>query len=478
MRTNELARGTLYLMAAQGVFLLSNYCIHFWLGRTLSPALYGVCGVIFSFLFILRIPLESGMGKAVSKYTAEGKYPVHAVRSCAIKFQFFLALAFSGVVLVIAPFIAKSLKDPGLTPYLRMAATFIPIFAASTVYMGILNGARSFGKQAIVTFIYSGARIATVFLLVSLGYGIYGVLSGYFISAVIGLVIVRSYCADDGRREDISFNLKPLISFAAPIIFFSTALTVMMSLDIFFVKALLLDAAKTGFYTSASVLAKVPYFIFAAFSMTLFPSIARSASDDKNIELTKKYIDQALRYSLLLLIPLACIVSATSRNLVTFVYSTQYAEAAMPLSILIFGMSLLSVFIIFTTIINASGKPVISFITILAMLLAACALNLLLIPRYGITGAALATSLSSLLGLFIVAFYVFHRFHTLIRALSVFKILLASFAAYFIALHIPAGGILLLALYLFLACIYIALLALLGEIKKEDLQIIRGIING
>ena len=131
--------------------------------------------------------------------------------------------------------------------------------------------------------------------------------------------------------------MSKIIKFAAPVILFSLAFNLVMSLDLFFVKAILREKAQVGFYTSAVALSKAPYFIFLALSSTLFPSIAKSTSNKGSEELTKRYINQSLRYVLIFLVPCAFIISATSRDLISLVYTGKYLTAAYPLSILIFG---------------------------------------------------------------------------------------------------------------------------------------------
>ena len=87
-----LARGTIYLMSAQLIFLISSYAVHFGLGRYLGPELYGTFGIILSLLTICRVFVEPGTVRAISKYTAERKELAVAIKNQAIKIQIILAL--------------------------------------------------------------------------------------------------------------------------------------------------------------------------------------------------------------------------------------------------------------------------------------------------------------------------------------------------------------------------------------------------
>jgi stage V sporulation protein B len=179
---------------------------------------------------------------------------------------------------------------------------------------------------------------------------------------------------------------------------------------------------------------------------------------------------------LLLLIPGALLVSATSNNLISLVYTARYVDAAPSLSILIFGLTFLSIFVILTTIITASGKPKVSMIFALILVPIDIVLNLTLIPIYELKGAALATTITAFIGLVIAAAYVFKRFGTLMSPISVVRISGASLIIYFVALSYPFSGVLLVGNYVFLFLVYLGLLWVLRELNKGDIEVVKNMI--
>lgn len=476
-----LAKGTIYLMSAQLIFLISSYAIHFGLGRYLGPELYGAFGVIMVLLTTSRVLVESGTVRAVSKYTAERKELALAIKNQAMKIQIILALIIFVSLFALAPLIANLLKDSTLVSYIRFVAFFIPMSSLYAVYFGLLNGIRAFGKQAAVSIIYHVVKVLVVFTLVYLGFKLYGAIGGYLIAGVVSLIMARHYWIskdrDDIRIAD-NFEMSKIIKFAAPIILFSLAFNLVIGLDLLFVKAILAERAQAGFYTSAAALSKIPYFIFLALGETLFPSIAKSTSSKGNEELTRKYINQSLRYTLIFLIPCSFIISATSQNLISLVYTEAYLAAVAPLSILIFGLTFLCLFIILTTIITASGKPRVSLFMVLVLLLVNVLLNMTLVSIYGLAGAAVATTITGVLGVLIAGVYVYNRFHALINLLSLFKIVTASSIVYLIARSFSVSGISLVGWYVGLLLVYFALLFIFREIREEDIQLTKSILLG
>ena len=476
-----LARGTIYLMSAQLIFLISSYAIHFGLGRYLGPGLYGTFGIVLSLLTICRVLVEPGTVRAISKYSAERKELAVVIKNQAMKIQIILALIISVSLFALAPLIANLLKDSTLVPYIRFVAFFIPISSLYAVYFGLLNGIRAFGKQAAVSIIYHVVKVLVVFTLVYLGFKVYGAIGGYLIAGLVSLIMARHYWISKHSRDGEvtgNFEMSKIIKFAVPIILFSLAFNLVISLDLFFVKAILKEKAQVGFYTSAAVLSKLPYFIFLALGDTLFPSIAKSTSARGSEELTQRYINQSLRYTLIFLVPCTFIISATSGQLISLVYSGRYLAAASPLSILVFGLASLCLFIILSTVITASGRPRISLAMVSVLLVVNVVLNTILVSIYGLIGAALATTITGFLGVLIAGIYVYNRFHSLTDLLSLFRILVASSIIYLCARVFPVAGIPLLAYYAGLLAIYFALLFLFRETGEEDIQVVRDLFSG
>jgi len=469
-----MGKGTIYLMVMNVIFLISGYAIHFGLARYLGPELYGVFGVILALLAISEILLLRGVREAVTKFTSEDEESASSIKNKALKIQAVFSLFVFIFLIALAPIIADRLNDLSLVNYIRLSAFIIPVMALYSVYAGHLNGIRAFVKLAEIGIVYSLTKVFAVFALVFIGLKINGAIFGYLIAALVGMLVTKHYCVFKTDTKS-DFKASKLIKFAVPLIIYSIGFILLMNIDLLFVKALVMDNAKTGFYTSATTLAKTPYFIFLALSATLLPSISKSTTNN-DLKLTQKYINQSLRYMLLLLIPGALLVSATSENLISLVYTTIYINAAPSLSILIFGLSFLSVFVILTTIITASGKPNVSMIVALILVPIDIVLNLTLIPIYELKGAALATTITAFIGLVIAAAYVFQRFGTLMSPISFIRISGASLIIYFVALSYPFSGILLVGNYVFLFLVYLGLLWVLRELNEEDIKVVKNMI--
>ena len=248
--TKIVGKGTVYIMLAQMIFLGTGYAIHFGLGRVLGPEEYGIFGLILSLLTVAEIFLIRGMRDAVSKYVSEYQENALIIKIRGIKIELILSGIFFILYFLSAEYIAILLNDISLTNYIRLSAMIIPILSVNSVYFGYLSGRREFGKQAISLCIHSFGKVGCVYLFVLLGFGVFGAISGYIIAAFITLIVV-SYFSIDGETSFADFSSYKLIKFAIPLVIFSGAISLLMNLDLLFVKALTENNIDIGFYTSA-----------------------------------------------------------------------------------------------------------------------------------------------------------------------------------------------------------------------------------
>jgi len=470
-----LGQGTVYLMAAEVVFMGSGYVMHFAVGRWLGPGLYGIFGLVLYLTVMLRAAFLEGIPKAVSKYTAEDNSNANAIKKEAIRIQIVLSTFIFVIFFSLSGTIASMLNDPRLAPHLRLSAFMIPLYSLYLVFTGTLSGLRRFRTLSLTYTIYALARMGLVLVLIFLGFSVGGAVLGLVLAAFVGMLVAYNCCRSGVTSS--RFRRSKLIGFGTPIIVYSVAVFLLLDVDLLFVKGLLSENVLVGLYTSAKTLARVPYFVFAALSTSLFPSIARSFSMN-DIDLTKKYINQSLRYTLIISFPIAFIVSGTADSLIETVYSASFAGAGPSLSILIFALSFFSGFMILSTIIMGIGHPGISTILAAVMLLVNVFLNFILIPRYQLLGGALAASVSFLLGLALAAAYVYAKFHTLVNPSSLLRIFVASAIVYIISIKFSIPGIPLFGQYICLFALYLVLLLFLREIRKEDIGVARGIFTG
>ncbi|WP_370574862.1 flippase [Methanomethylovorans sp.] len=411
----SLRHGTIYLIAAQISFVLSGYATHIGLGRFLGPADYGVYAVVISLMTMVNLILSTGIPQAVSKYVAHGDGNELHVKRTAQKMQLTFSLILFIIYYSFAGQLATLLNDPGMAPYLRLSSFIVPAYALHALFVGYFNGLKEYGKQSLMIILYSVFKVVFILGFALTSYALYGAITGFIISSVAVLILGFYFVHSADKRLPASDNghsmisAKTILDFATPIVFYSVATNLIMSFDLFFVKAYLTDM-DAGIYSAVSTISKVPFYVIAGIYGALFPAISSMSVHNDRSQMTLQII-KSVKYSMLILVPSTLFVVLFSRQVLSFLFSDQYSAGSTALGVLTIGMGFFGLFSLFTTVINGSGQPRVSMIMSLLVLVLDLLLNRSFIPLYGIAGAAMATSISCLLGLVVSFLYVYRKYN-------------------------------------------------------------------
>lgn len=225
------------------------------------------------------------------------------------------------------------------------------------------------------------------------------------------------------RRFDLG-TARAMLRNAWPLIIASIAVTLYMRIDQIMIKEML-GEREVGLYSAAVRLSEAWYFVPVMLTASLFPAIVSGKKISQKI-----YLNRLQRLCTLLTwlaIAVALPMTFLSDWLVSLLYGHHYQDAGSVLAIHIWG----AVFVFlgvasgsFFTLENYTRKSL--YRTVLGAA-ANVLLNLALIPRYGINGAAIATVLSQFM-----ANYLYDFFDRSTRDLFVIKI-----RALFPIRHIP-----------------------------------------
>lgn len=473
---NIVAIGIVCISIARGIFLISSYALHLFLGRYLGPADYGVAGIILALLTFFKVFLNDGLFHTISRYTSAHHNQSRSIRKKILKLQLVFVFFLSGIYFTLSNLIADFLHDPKFISYIRLSTFILPPMGLFFIYMGSLNGLRLFHKQALGSGFYGIMRLLCVFAFVVLGFRINGIIIGLFLAPLMALILARYLCVSSEPDQEGTFHLsiKEILPFATPIILFSVGVNILMSLDLFLVKSILRSDDQTGFYTAATIIGKLPYHFIISFTLTLFPSISQ-AHAQHNLEKIRHYIKRFTKYITHIMIPTVTIISITASDFISIIYSKRFIPSSQPLAIIIWGNTFLAYFLFCTTILMAIGRPKVPFFFLFFSLPLAIFLNLHFIPKYNLIGAALATTLSHLAGLILSSWYVINYLNISLSIKTIFIIILGISSVIISSYILPFSGFFLLLKYVILIVIYTIIMFICKEIDLEDVKNIKEI---
>ncbi len=459
-------QGTLFLVFGWGCVLVIGYVYHFILTRQLPVADYAIYLLVMSILQWFEIILINGLPYAVQRYAAATPDQSDAILKFAMKLQAGISVLLFGLTFLFAPQIAGLFKDPGLVPFIRLAVLDIPFIGFYHLLVAFENSRKAFHRQALLLVSYAIVKLTIGIVLVFKMHSATGALWANPLSAIlggiIGFVLLRS---KPNRRFEQAVSM---IRFTLPSVFYFLVLQLLLNIDLWLVKYFL-GSDVVGFYGVAALLAKIPFYLFIGVSATLLPILSSNISAE-NHEAVLNTISQAIRFLWLLLAPVAVLISANSYDLITVLFKSEFAPGAPVLSILIWGVTLLSFINLFTTILNADHRPALSFILISATVLFAVILNRILIPQYGTMGAAMAMLVSLAVGALASFFLVFRKFRIHFPFLSFVRISLAAMVLWPLSRISPIHGFGGIALLGTGVVVYATLLWISREINQDEIM--------
>ncbi|MGK2848846.1 MAG: flippase [Minisyncoccota bacterium] len=477
----KFSQAVVWLTISEIIFNLAGYFIHSFVGRILGPADYGRFSLVVTLTTMIIILIGNGIPTAMSKYLSEvfenEPERILGIKRQAIKLQIFLMFGVTVVFFFASPLIAWALSDMTLTPLFQLSSLIIPAFAAASFYFYYFTGLHFFRLQAILKTLRALGRVFFI-ILFAYFFGLKGALSGYIAAPLF--VFLIALCADifithryfavtkKPKTIPVAFSGKTLLLYAGPLTFFLVFYELISTLDLYFVKSLLKDDYLTGIYSAAITVGRIPYYLFYALTIVLLPAISKTTAERKHKE-TESLVNTSLRLLVLLLFPLVTLLIVYAKQILHLFYGSAYAQAVQPMSIFAVGVGFLTVFYVLSFALNGAGLVKIpmrlTFFGFIGMII----LNFLLIPKWGISGASLSTTLVSFFLMLGILFHTKLHFNVF---LSIQTIVLSCCAVFFITMLsfiLPDGTFNFFFSGAFLFILYFVFLKISGELRTEDM---------
>jgi O-antigen/teichoic acid export membrane protein len=369
--------------------------------RLLGQSSYGDYALLISFLSISMIIVNIGMSDGLRKFVAENNGPEWTNNILSFYFTFgSLAAIFSVFILYICNYFG--IFSPVVGYELQTHLYIIGVIIIFRQYFRLVRsslmgvGAEHISEplNVIRRFIFS---ILSVIFIIT-GQGVMGVLIADLLSNAIstGIGLLK-------MREYYKFNFRSLLDTNE-----HTPIVRLLSFNIYSVILLLLNESmvqfdilllhplagsrSAGIYKSALQVAEFTWFVPNIIHASFLHSMSELWSEGEHNQINK-IIGKATRLNSLVTGLLSIGLFILAKPFITFYYGTGFTEAVAPLIILIpgalaFGLSRPVVAV-------GHGKGSVR-VLILGTSLSATInviLNLMLIPRFGLIGAAVATSI-------------------------------------------------------------------------------------
>ena len=374
--------------------------------RYLGPADYGMLTLGITILNVASLlglaGIHQSIGKFINHYLAKKQYD--KVKGTLIS-SFIITISLSVLVLLIlyysSNFIAESIFNiPGLSTTIAIFSIGVP-FSVLTHLLKHYFFAFKKPEYAIVSESIFEKSLNLIFLivLISISASLFTIGWMYvvtlIISSIVAALLLRLKVKSILRKAlKTTLNFKQLLSFSSPLILVGIFGTTLAWTDTIIIGIFKSDI-DVGMYNAAYIIASAIMIFWFSFGDIFYPIISELYAK-KAKESIRKNFEIVSRWIFIIAFPVFLIVLIYSPMIIPLLFGQSYQKAASPLSILIIGYFFVTIFGLAEQGLRTFKKTKFLGVSTLLVFLMNVALNVILIPRFGIMGAAVATTFSLL----------------------------------------------------------------------------------
>lgn len=359
--------------------------------RLLGPHDRGLFTLLVMLPQTLVTFVKMGVAQANVYYIRRARVPVETVASnslvlCAIVSVVVFLAAYFGGQWFIEPF-----TEGAPWSYVWLALVLVPFLLIESYFMAILQAVEAFGAynlQSIYKAVMSFVGIATAVLL----------LDGRLWAALMSQVTVLAaanlwllYQVSQVSRYSFRWDWKVgrgTLDFGAKSYVQTLAAHLHYRIDLYLI-ALLLTPEQVAFYSIAVNMTHPILQIPDAIGTVIFPKLAGS-SDEQAHERTAV----TCRHTLFTTLVAAIFYAGVGSQLMVLFYGERYSPAIPPMFMMLPGIIMISLYQILSRNFTSRNRQQVNIIAAGVALAVNATSNLILIPRFGIVGAALSTAIS------------------------------------------------------------------------------------
>jgi len=368
-----------------------------YVARYLGPSNYGLLNYAGSFVVLFSAIAALGLDGIVVRELIKDEKK----RDELLGTTFFLKIISSILVLIIIVIAVRFTNNDSFTNLLIFIVAFGTIFQSFAVIRFYFQS-RVLSKYTVFAQIFTAILCSVIrLLLVHLNMGLM-----YFamVTLLQNIVLASGLIVLYIKQKLNLFNWRPkldlakkLLSDSWPLMLSGISITIYMRIDQVMIKNML-DAKAVGNYAVAVRLSEVWYFIPMAITNSLIPAIinAKKISEKLYYERLQKLYDLMTWLSIGISLPIMLL----STKIIELLFGIQYQEAAGVLKIYVWAGVFVFLGVASSQYLLVENYTQISFLRTFIGTIINVILNIILIPRYGINGAAIATVISYFISVF------------------------------------------------------------------------------
>jgi O-antigen/teichoic acid export membrane protein len=374
--------------------LLLAYLVMLFITRTFGSEVFGRYSIAITFSQLLVLIFTFGLPVSIISLLSDtdhfDKQPKTNFLKKVMIITFVSSIIISVSLFFISEIIALHLfNDQSLTVYFKILSYFIVPLMFHEILINFFRGKKEFKKYNLFIFVLPPLLFICIFYLLLKSYtNEFVTILSFGLSLAIVFIIELIFYRFLNYMTKTNYPTKKLFKLSFPMMLSSTVLFLLNWTDIFMLGAMV-TSKEVGIYNLAFKIASIGLLIIIAMNVVIGPKIAELYNKN-DLDSLRKITIKSTQIIALLTIPLILIIQVFRIEILTY-FGYEFAQGEVVLLILSFGVLINAVSGNVDQILNMTNNQKIMRNLTVFCLIENIILNALLIPHYGITGAAVAS---------------------------------------------------------------------------------------
>jgi O-antigen/teichoic acid export membrane protein len=471
MRTvQRIAKNTVFYFVGQVVSHALSFFFFVYTARFLGPLNFGILAFALAFTAIFANITDLGLQMLTVREIARDKSLIskYLVNISVIKIILVIfTLALIALTINLLNYPEQTIR---VVYWIALSVAFN---AFAQMFYSIFQAYERMEYQSLGYILNSVLMLGGVFIAVRCNFDVAGFALLYFLASIPVLVYsfvilkLKILPRVSVRIEELDWGFwKSTIKEALPFGLAGTFVMIFYWIDSVMLSLMKGDVV-VGWYNAAYRMMLILLFIPQSFIAAIYPVTSKFyVSSQDSLRL---FLEKSFKYLTILGIPIGVGTTLLAKRFILLIFGTEYLNSVLPLQILVWS----SVFIFmsqpFGNLFRSSNRQIISTKVAGLCVVLNVVLNLILIPRYSLTGASIATVATEFISLVLCSIWAFKigygipkkEFASIITRVSIPSALMGIFIIYF-------ANLTLLAVVPLAALLYFVVLYIIGGINKED----------
>jgi len=395
---NKFAKETFWSFLSKFVTFGLFYALNIYLARVLGVEVFGQWSFFYSILSMILLVSYFGINASSKTYIAKhsGSGELKAVLKAAFQARFIFSFCVAAILAIFSKELANLLSRPELTKLFLLSSPLVFFSGGVEFLKDAFVGLHLNKYNFIINSIEFGLKFFLVLFFFQFSIQLSAIIDSYVISLFLaalvgGLIVYFNFYRGESKSQNR--YLKQIIHYSFPLFFVSIGFWIATEIDTVMI-GYLKTSYDVGIYAAAKqIIVKLPH-LAIAISMGTMPIFAKL--DDQNREKLRKIFAKLIKANTAIFFSIAVIIITLANWFMPKIYGSNYVASAMPLILLLPYLIMFSYSVFFSTLLDFRGLAKKRAINISFTIVANILLNYLLIPKYGVNGASIATSISYL----------------------------------------------------------------------------------